>query len=409
MKTIRELLGLEQVVGKNYNKAVALPNPDPILLYGVELEIEHCEQYDNWRVAGITATEDGSLRNFGKEFITVPMSYSNLAFCLNTFFTKAKLTEENYSERTSVHIHANVQDLTMPQVGTICLLYTVFEPLFYAFAGGDRDKNIFCVPWSETSLSQNYITNFVDGGLNSVKRWQKYTGLNILPVFKQGTLEFRHLPGTNDLQRILTWCRIIARLWQWARNNDFYETREQICSLNTNSHYGQFFEKVFAEEAQALYCRNFEELLEEGVLSVKYASIAVGKVKKKEDGRLNVTIVKHNDMYVITVHDWGGAALVIAPGTRRLRIQKHNKYVQVDNVIYQYDQGQGYVVAVRHYQQDLPEGFDVEIPREDVPAPEGWRAVVNRNNIFANPVQGADVVFNDIFAAPGINANRVRF
>jgi len=220
MKTISDIFGFK-VSPKTYARSVPLENPDPSLLYGVELEIEHCENYGDWSVGGITVTKDDSLRNYGKEFITAPMTYSHLAFVLKTFFNKAKLTEINYSDRTSVHVHANVQDLTCKQVASIFLLYATFEKLLYAFAGGDRDKNIFCVPWSETNITNNLVTAFAEDNINKVKKWQKYTGLNILPIFKQGTIEFRHLPGTCDLQKILLWCRLIGAMFSYARNNEF--------------------------------------------------------------------------------------------------------------------------------------------------------------------------------------------
>ena len=278
-KTIAEFFGTAVTGQRNFNKAVPLVNPDPSLLYGVELEIEGCVGYEEWRCTGISAKNDNSLRNNGMEFVTAPMTYSNLAFCLKNFFDKSKVGPANYSERCSTHVHANCNDMTMPQVATVLLLYTTFEKVLYAFVGADRDKNIFCVPWNETSISLNYIASFAAEDWSRAGKWQKYTGLNTLPLQRYGTLEFRQMHGTHDLNKILTWCRIIGRMFHWAKNKDFNETREKIISLNTNSHYGAFFEEVFKDEAQALYAPQFEELLEEGVLNVKYASLQMSGVK----------------------------------------------------------------------------------------------------------------------------------
>src|SRR3546814_8987486 len=43
-----------------------------------------------------------------------------------------------FSMRTSIHIHMNVLDLTEEDVVAIVLLYCLFEPMFYQFAGRAR-------------------------------------------------------------------------------------------------------------------------------------------------------------------------------------------------------------------------------------------------------------------------------
>lgn len=297
-KTILELFNLTPVKPRNYSKVIPVENPDTSLVYGVELEIENCVAYNEWGTVGITVENDGSLRNNGKEFITDPMTYSNMLLCLNRFFNKAKLTNENYSDRTSIHVHCNVQDLTMEQVGTILLLYTAFESLLYAFAGGERDKNIFCVPWNETNISYNYITRFAQGDYTAPRQWQKYTGLNVRPIETQGTIEFRHMPGTYDVAKIGQWLRIIGHLFAWARKNSFTDTREIIVNLNTTSEYFAFLEGVFRADVQYLLCPGFEQHLEAGVLGVKYATITIGQkatVKPMENVPVMVDIRRNNE------------------------------------------------------------------------------------------------------------------
>lgn len=283
--SIIQLLGLAPVKPFTSSKAVPLPCADPALLMGLELEIEGIagdptEVY----VPGMTGESDNSLRDneYGRgwEFITKPATYSVAAHILSQFFAKAKLSQErNYSERCSIHVHANVQDLTPEQLKSVCLLYQVFERLFYSYAGEDRDKNIFCVPWSETTLTHTLIDTLLDANLKGFRNWQKYTGLNLIPVQTQGTIEFRHLPGTCDLSRIFDWMNLIGSLFVTARNTPFEEIKSFIVNVNTTSEYKHLVHRVFGEWARVLDMPYMDTQLEEGVLDVKYMLLSADKSK----------------------------------------------------------------------------------------------------------------------------------
>lgn len=275
--TIGEWMGMNPTVPHNFNKAVPLACPDATLLYGLELEVEHTRGPD-WVVGGMSGKEDGSLRNSGYEYITKPMSFSNLGFCLDNFFKKTGVTEANYSERCSVHVHTNCRDLTWDQVSTVCLLYQMLEKLLFRFIGHGRDTNIFCVPWSETTLSFNVINN-IQANPALLKRWQKYTALNLLPLFNtnQGTIEWRHMQGTHDRDRILNWCRIIGCIFAHARKMSLEDTKKFVINLNSTSEYRGVIDALFGEWAHLLYVPEYELLLEEGVLNMKYALIGEDK------------------------------------------------------------------------------------------------------------------------------------
>lgn len=278
MSNLRELLGLKEVVPYTSNKAVPLVSSCPSLLYGVELEIENVPHWSDLEISGMTSVEDGSLRNDGREFITKPMTFSVLAHVLNRFFNLAELDEHNYSDRTSVHVHANCQNLTVEQILSIILLYSVTERLFYAYAKEDRDKNIFCVPLHETMISSASIEPILEnpsslGKILNLKRWMKYTGLNLLPLFTYGTIEFRHLAGTSNMDHILTWCNLIGCLFTYAMNNSYIDIKKEILSLNTNSEYKVFLARLFTIWEPYICTEDFRVLLEEGVLNVKYLFI----------------------------------------------------------------------------------------------------------------------------------------
>lgn len=268
--TICMRYGLKPVSPWKTSKATQLNPPDPSLIYGVELEIEGCRP--DMQTPGLAVTEDGSLRNSGLEFITKPMTYSNLVWALDTFFSHNDwLGPANYSERCSVHVHTNVQDLTVEQLASISMIYQVFEGVLFNYAGMDRRRNIFCVPWAETQLNYRSITKMLNKEDVVFQDWQKYTALNLLPVTSLGTIEWRHLPGTNNKELIYEWCRLIGHIFHLARNLPFEQVKNLFIDLNTTSHYFSVMRDVFREDAECLQGADVAALMENGVLNLKYA------------------------------------------------------------------------------------------------------------------------------------------
>lgn len=253
---------------------------DPSLIYGLELEIENMGHLANPKdacVPGFSYHEDGSLRNNGAEYVSSPMRMRELSHCLHEFFSKNKLTENNYSERCSVHVHTNVTDLTLDQLRTLVFVYVVFEKVLFSFIGNERDKNIFCVPLYDTTMLQQLLNK--DFFNHKMAKWEKYTALNFLPIFKspvnengQGSIEWRHMAGTCDEQYILLWCNLIGKMFAYARTHEWEPTLKFFLELNTSSAYKEAMMEVFQELSTCLeQTPAFVENLEEGVLRVKYS------------------------------------------------------------------------------------------------------------------------------------------
>jgi hypothetical protein len=276
MKTITDLFGHRPNAYAPDKKILAPSGVDPTLLYGVELEIEGLdeEKEDRMRrcVPGVAYHDDGSLRNNGGEYVTAPMNFATLEYVLDQFFHKNKLTDANYSERCSVHVHANCCDLTLDQIRLILCLYQITERILFNFIKADRKNNIFCVPWSESIIGAKVLAS--ENSLYTVLRrnnWHKYSALNLLPIHSQGTIEFRHMEGTKDLNYILSWCNIIGSMFKYARENKYQDVIDSLLKLNTTSAYATFMQNIFQGELyDMLVTPDFREALEEGVLNMKF-------------------------------------------------------------------------------------------------------------------------------------------
>jgi hypothetical protein len=270
--TIKDYFGMNTVVPWKTTKSEPMTLAYPGLIMGLELEIEQLNnhlfeasppEYGRWET-------DNSLRNGGYEFITKPATASHLFYAIKELFAKMKVSERNYSERCSIHVHVNCQDITWQQMATLAMLYQTFEHLLFAFIGGDRNKNIFCVPWYETQLTFNSIDKLRNNPGHIIKKWYKYTALNLIPLQTQGTIEFRHMHGNCDPKFILNWLNLIGCLFRYATEHTLDEVTKLIIGLNTSSAYKNVCDAVFMEWSELLYTSNFTALLEEGVINMKY-------------------------------------------------------------------------------------------------------------------------------------------
>jgi hypothetical protein len=235
-------------------------------IVGIEVEVENVNSWTESRIW--QPKEDGSLRNKGVEYISKPLPATLVPQALTNLYNHILPTYRDFSNRTSIHVHLDVTDLTEEQVNYLIFLYVIFENSFYRIVKKERKKNIFCVPIQESSLirnlSFNRIPHFGDF------RWYKYCGLNVLPVPTLGTVEFRHLHGTDNLHLICNWVGLITKLKDFIVNSDLDYLLSSIKYLNTNSKYLSFTQDVFKEFSYLIYeDRNFTKEMEVGISILK--------------------------------------------------------------------------------------------------------------------------------------------
>ena len=294
MTTIRNYFGMDEVIhmmlkDKSYSEHPVYKLANPDLVVGVECEIEGWNVADELRHIGFHFETDGSLRNNGMEAITKPTKSKYVPALLEGLYKHFNITENNYSQRCSTHVHVNCQDLELEQVKLLALLYQVLERPIFGFIGHDRQDNIFCVPWSQCNLSVDFAHKFIYDPNYTVRSWQKYTALNLLPLRDRGTVEFRHLEGTCDLERITAWLNIIGMMHRYASEHDYDEFKATILDMNSISNYGAFIESVLGEHSVHLTSLpTYQQDIALGVVDCKLCMInEKGKTetKKKVEAR----------------------------------------------------------------------------------------------------------------------------
>lgn len=243
-----------------------LPIVDKNTYIGVEVEVENVKIFKQtspyWRMI-----EDGSLRNSGREFITPPIRAWRVERALMQLFNVDLNHDIDFSERTSIHIHMNIRTLTVPQLESLIITYILFEKVLFNFIGNNRYNNIFCVPIVETDIGENLLNMITNK--NPEVSWQKYTALNLLPIMDKGTIEFRHMSGTKDIERLITWINLLLSLKKFALQKSPEYIWKRINTLNTTSEYRLFAEEVFGEFLPILWNDNFNKAVATCITYVK--------------------------------------------------------------------------------------------------------------------------------------------
>lgn len=216
---------------------------------GIEVEVEKLNTGLNvpeyWN-----STTDGSLRNNGQELISVPIPAYFAPTILRNLFVELERQNTHFSPRTSIHVHVDCTKYTLAEVQNIVLLYTLVEKYLYSFVSKNRQQNIYCIPLIETNLLNSFLTN------EGFQDWSKYTGLNLRPLREIGTIEFRQLHGTMDLDKVCNWITLITKLVNFAVSQNDKEFKQFISELDASFNIDQFLVKIFGEHSRLLKINN---------------------------------------------------------------------------------------------------------------------------------------------------------
>jgi hypothetical protein len=240
---------------------------------GMECEIEAVKYSAKDSFAGIFMVEtDHSLRNNGLEFKSYPNNKAKTLENFKLLHTAIQLGAEPFSERTSIHVHVNMAEMEMSKVKQFILAYAMLEPLFFEFVGEKRQNNIFCVPLFYTYLPSLYKKDVQ--GLHQA--WHKYTAFNIKPLGNSdlgpgiGTIEFRHMYGTNDVGIVSTWLTILEEFYNNIAQNDVDILQFLVDGVSAE----QIAKQIVPTLVKALAPKKLDinKLCEDTILDVKLAT-----------------------------------------------------------------------------------------------------------------------------------------
>src|SRR5690606_15334602 len=170
--------------------------------------------------------QDGSLRNFGVEYIIKkPCNYKEMLKCIDEFVEHTKdIPFIEDAPGTSVHVHMNMQNEEIMTLFSVITLWVMFENVLTEYSGPFRRSNLYAIPSrvAEGNILQ-YISMMKQFELDRPNAFywsegsSKYASLNIAPLNQLGSIEFRTLRGTTDGKILKEWVTILNDLLIYSR------------------------------------------------------------------------------------------------------------------------------------------------------------------------------------------------
>jgi len=125
-----------------------------------------------------------------------------------------------FSYRTSVHVHVNVQKLEYQQLLAMMYTYLLLEEPLTTFAGKKRKGNNFCLRAIDAEGLIDMLNQLFEmgeqGPLMIRNDAVRYSAMNIEALKKYGSLEFRAMEGNIDEERIQTWCSALVMVREYG-------------------------------------------------------------------------------------------------------------------------------------------------------------------------------------------------
>lgn len=182
---------------------------------GVEIEVEgdnlpYLETYWN-------NEHDHSLRGESREYVLKkPMSVEGVKKALDyldEMYVKCN-TQVHESVRAGVHVHVNVQHLTIVELYNFMTSYIILEDILTKYCGKYREGNLFCLRVKDA----DYLLYTLQQVAKS--KWYhtfdsdllRYAAMNVKSLSTYGSLEFRAMRGTRDLSAIYKWASVLLNI-----------------------------------------------------------------------------------------------------------------------------------------------------------------------------------------------------
>jgi hypothetical protein len=215
---------------------------------GVEVEVEGKNLFEVvnpfWKTV-----DDGSLRG------TFPESRAEFVLKSPLPHTKAKeaitkLFDEltkgaalfNFSFRTSTHVHVNITDMNSDELSALIYAYYLLEEPLINYCGKSRRANRFCLRLFDAEGMLQIINSQIKdhfSGISFVAEDSvRYAALNMAAIYKYGSVEFRGMRGTSEVDVLHKWVDMLMSLKKFSLGKNpmdvknLYEENGSIGFLN---------------------------------------------------------------------------------------------------------------------------------------------------------------------------------
>lgn len=187
---------------------------------GIEIECEGkgFNAVDNalWR-----SEDDGSLRGRFPDsrveyVLQKPIPIDTVKFALEELTKVIPKAVPDFSFRTSVHVHVNVQDMGEEQIQNYVYTYLLLEEALFSFCGNTRKANRFCLRLQDADYAMSYLKPLFRNGPSFITKMDenqtRYAAINLAAMRKYGSIEFRGMRGTLDINTLTVWATALVSI-----------------------------------------------------------------------------------------------------------------------------------------------------------------------------------------------------
>lgn len=269
MAVVEKIFDIQKQVGKPFGTRFTGE-------FGIEIETESLKKYDYPQLKYWNCHKDGSLRDWGVEYVLKsPINSAELDRPLQEFaLCEQKYKFKTSSISTSVHVHINFLNDPYIAVANFMTAYAIVENVLIKYSGPDRLSNLFCLPIRD---AEGVLDKWIDmlgkinrNGFNKINVSAdavKYSALNVAPLATLGSLEIRSFRGVTDTEVIQRWCDILRKLKVFACRPGL--TPPQIVKM-WQDHKSNILDLIFGEFAKELKTKGVDQLID--INQVLYAS-----------------------------------------------------------------------------------------------------------------------------------------
>ena len=202
-------------------------------------------------------THDGSLRGFdnAEYVLTRPLEFEDVPKAIDDLWVMfknygSKLDESN---RTSVHVHLNVQDFRLNRLCAFAGLWFCVEDLLVRWCGDHRVGNMFCLRASDAPVIVSKLRKLVThGDIRGITNDDglHYAGFNTQALSKFGSIEIRTLRGATDPEVIKTWVSLLQRIYDISES--FQDDPRSVCQMFSGQHYRDFIRQILGPHTDSV-------------------------------------------------------------------------------------------------------------------------------------------------------------
>lgn len=250
-------------------------------LFGLEIEVEGSSLPSTLPATYWRVEKDSSLKTAEAwEYVTPkPFDLKTIRKALDVLDSAYQLNLSNVhdSVRAGVHVHLNVQKWNIKQLMTYAVSYYLLEDILLRFCGENREGNLFCLRTRDAEFVLFKLLEVLK--TRNLKPLNsdiiRYASLNYLSLFKYGTIEFRGMRGTRDLDLIYKWVGIVNELR--CAVNEFTDPLDVINSMSGDGELSLIKRLLptFADELIAIYGPTFDKSIRDNARRVQMLAFGI--------------------------------------------------------------------------------------------------------------------------------------